>query len=287
MATAKNKFIFLISLFSALSVHNVAIAKIEVVLGTISLEQNPNLILEVPHSEESEIVLSREQYVLSYNKYKRAPNWVAWKLDLNQMGNSGRSNEFNQDSELELYLSKNPNLGLHAVEHTEYKGSCFDRGHQVPSADRTDTRENNQATFLMSNMTPQTPHLNRVIWAHLEQYTRDLVQKQGKKVYVITGPIYDQDFGFIGPKKDIKVPSKGFKVIFILDANQNPEEINPNTQNISVIMPNTLKDGSSPLENRVELCKPLATGPTDRNDWLKYKTTLAEVERLSGLKILK
>ena len=286
MKTAKNKFFLTVLLFSAIAIQNFAFAKIEVVLGNLTLEENPNLAMSVPQSEESEIILSREQYVLSYNQEKRAPNWVAWKLEADQIGDSGRSNNFKTDSELDNYLSRHFYNPLRAVDQTEYKGSCFDRGHQIPSADRTDTIENNRSTFFMSNMTPQTPFLNRILWAHLEQYTRDLIQKEGKKAYIIAGPIYDLDFGSIGPDHDIQVPSKEFKVIFILNANENPEDINANTEVISVLMPNTLQDGSNPMDNRDELCKPLSGASGGKNDWLQYRTTITEIENLSGLKIL-
>ncbi|MDD4973800.1 MAG: DNA/RNA non-specific endonuclease [Bacteriovorax sp.] len=285
MKSAKNKIFFSIFLLFTLSFNNLALAKIEIVLGSTPLDGNPNLAQKVPVNEASEIIISRDQYVISYNKLRRSPNWTAWKLELDQIGNSGRSNNFLQDIDLENYLNQSPQ-NLHAVDPTEYKGSCFDRGHQIPSADRTDSKENNQTTFFMSNMIPQTPNLNRVSWEHLEQYTRDLVQKQGKKAYIIAGPIYDQDFGLIGPNKDIPIPSKDFKVIIILDANQTPADINNDTPIISVIMPNTLQDGSKPLSDMNQLCKPLSPGPLDRNDWVKYKTTLSEVETLSGFKIL-
>jgi endonuclease G len=285
MKSAKNKFMLSVFLLVSLSFNNLALAKIEIVLGSTPLDGNPNLAQKAPLNDASEIIISRDQYVISYNKLRRSPNWVAWKLELEQIGTSGRSNNFLQDTDLENYLSQSP-TNLHAVDPTDYKGSCFDRGHQVPSADRTDTKENNQTTFFMSNMIPQTPYLNRVIWEHLEQYTRDLVQKQGKKAYIIAGPIYDQDFGLIGPNKDIPVPSKDFKVIVILDANQGPEDINADTQVISVVMPNTLQDGSKPLNDLTQLCKPLSAGTLDKNDWIKYKTTLSEVEKLSGFKIL-
>ena len=274
--------LFFLIFFLTITVSNQAFAKIEIVLGSIPLDQNPNLALKLPTSNTNEIIISRDQYVISYNKLRRSPNWVAWKLEVDQLGHSGRSNLFLQDADLENYLVQSKTI-LHAVGPTEYKGSCFDRGHQIPSADRTDVRENNEATFLMSNMTPQTPYLNRVIWEHLEQYTRDLVQKQGKKAYIIAGPIYDQDFGSIGPNKDIIVPSKAFKVIIVLNANQSPEDINKDTQIISVIMPNTSGDGGRPALSQP--CKPVTGGPLDINDWTKYKTTLAEVEKLSGFKI--
>lgn len=276
------KRLFLSSIFVlTFSIQNIALAKIETVLG-LPVASNTNLAFKAPDTANPEIILSRDQYLISYNKEKRTPNYVAWKLEASQIGTSGRSNNFIIDEELDQYLLQT--INKHAVDATDYKGSCFDRGHQIPSADRTDSRENNEKTFFMSNMIPQTPYLNRVIWEHLEQYSRDLVQKQGKKLFIIAGPIYDKSMGAIGPDNDIQIPSKNFKVIYILNSNQGPADINAQTPSIAVIMPNILQSGSTDLSDKNELCRPITTSGVDKRDWEKYKTTLSEVEKLSGLK---
>jgi len=265
-----------------ISFHSIAFAKVEKIIG-LPTSQNTNLAFRLPETEKSEILLSREQYLLSYNKETRTPNYVAWKLESTNIGSSGRSNNFSLDPDLDAYLNES---NRHAVDANDYKGSCFDRGHQVPSADRTDSVSNNETTFLMSNMLPQTAYLNRVIWEHLEQYSRDLVQKQGKKLFIIAGPIYDKSMGAIGPERDIQIPSKNFKIIYILNANQEPSSIDVKTPSIAVIMPNILQNGSTDLSDKKELCKPVTGESSDRRDWEKYKTTLSEVERLSGLKFV-
>lgn len=260
-----------------------------VVLGTVPLDRNQNISsmpLNLKHVPE--ILISRDQYLISYNSKHRLLNWAAWKIESTDLGHIGRTNSFAVDQDLENYLSK---FSQHAVTPADYIDSCFDRGHQVPSADRDDSVDNNQMSFLMSNMIPQTAYLNRVIWEHLEQYTRDLILNQGKKVYIVAGPIFDQDFGRMGTNNDIPVPSKDFKVIVILDKNQTIRDINSKTQIISVIMPNILKSGKKPFEDKAELCsnKSLAAGNgavASATDWEQYQTTLAEVERVSGFKIL-
>jgi DNA/RNA endonuclease G (NUC1) len=199
-----------------------------------------------------------------------------------------RTNIFMVDSDLETYLSQ---FSLHAPTPEDYHGSCFDRGHQCPSADRDSTVENNQATFFMSNMIPQTAYLNRIIWAHLEQYTRDLVEGQGKKVFVVAGPIFDEDFGKIGLNNDIPIPSKNFKIIYIMDKDLPMANINStNVQTITTIMPNILRSGKKPLEDKVELCsnrnlQPITSNVSTVNDWEQFKSTPEEVERLSGIKL--
>ena len=262
----------------------ISIANIEAILG-IPLKENKNLAGLMPTGDIPEIIISRDQYVISYNKERRSPNWVAWELELSQMGSSGRSPFFLVDSELELYLA-HADSQYKAVDPTEFIGSCFDRGHQVPSADRSDTHENNQITFLMSNIVPQTPFLNRVIWEHLEKYTRDLVRLENKKVFIITGPIFSEDFGSVGPLKNILIPSAELKILIVLDADQSWQDIKASTSIISVIMPNRDRDGSPPtLGQGSQTCKPFISETEDWNDWQDYKASVEEIERLSGLTI--
>ncbi|MBC7372170.1 MAG: DNA/RNA non-specific endonuclease [Bdellovibrionaceae bacterium] len=267
-----------------LAVHLVALsasANLEVVLGGVPLQQNANLSGIMPSSTQSEILISRNQYVLSYNRTRRAPNWAAWKIEAKQLGHSARSNSFSRDGELDNYL-KDSGPGPLAVEPKDYEGSCFDRGHQVPSADRTDDSEDNRATFMMSNMVPQTSYLNRDIWEHLEQYTRNLV-KSGKKVYVIAGPIYDQDFGAIGPLKDIPVPSHEFKIILVLEAGQTAKDISQNTSVVAVMMPNVTPNGNSPADH-ASLCAAPSHSSGGVEDWKQFQTTVPQIEQASGLK---
>jgi endonuclease G len=277
---------FIIAFLVSLIVFTSTFATTEIILGDVPLEENTNILKVIPRSTDitSEVIISRKQYVLSYNRRNRAPNWVAWKLDSNDIGHIGRSKNFFADDTLENYLS---NFSEHAVQPTDYRNSCFDRGHQIPSADRDDTEDNNQATFMMSNMIPQTAYLNRVVWEHLETYTRDLVINQGKKVFIIAGPIYDDNWGMIGPEKDIPIPTKNFKIIFVLDANQSTKSISKSTPYISVIMPNILKSGKKPFEDHQELCSSSthAFQATSKTDWQKYQTSIEEIEKESGFKM--
>lgn len=274
-------FMFLLGLSLTL-----AQAKTEIVLGDIELPKNinlPNFVPE-PNQDSSEIIISRKQYVLSYNREHRAVNWAAWKLELDGISHVGRVGVFAQDTLLDNYLNQ---FSEHAVIENEFKGSCYDRGHQVPSADRDDTVENNQATFLMSNMIPQTAFLNRGPWARLENYARDLVDNHGKKLFMIAGPIYDEDFGKIGPEKNIPVPSKNFKIIFILESTQTAADISSSTENIAVVMPNILPSGKKPPEDPKELCSHLQVGVKLDTNWQKYKTTIENIESLSGFKFIR
>jgi hypothetical protein len=84
----------------------------------------------------------------------------------------------------------------------------------APSADRTRNEADNSATFLMSNMMPQVPEVNRGVWGDLEEYCRELVQ-QGKELYILAGSM--ERNGSIGRKEKIAVPAKNWKVIVVLN----------------------------------------------------------------------
>lgn len=282
MATIRNKLATTILLTVYFSFQPNSWAVVEGVIGDVPLQNNLNIASQLPITKASEIIISRKQFVISYNKINRAPNWASWELDPSRMGNADRSNGFSQDTELEEYLKKQGGE-YHAVTSTEYRGTCFDRGHQVPSADRTNTQRDNEATFTMSNMLPQTPFLNRVMWEDLERYTRDLVSVKNKKAYIMAGPIYDQNFGAIGPNHDIPVPSKNFKIIFLLEPNQTAKDINKDTPALAVILPNTLPNGNPAPLNDSSDCADISS---TNADWNQYRSTINEVERLTGLKIL-
>lgn len=279
----KSTKLFLLSAFVFVAT-GMAEAKIEAVIGPVALKNNANLANFIPEVSSDEVIISRPQYVISYNKTRRSPNWVEWQLQTKDIGTTPRTNVFDIDPDLQKYLSDSGSNEL-AVEPAEYSNSCFDRGHQVPSKDRSDNVSNNTQTFMMSNMLPQTAYLNRVVWEHLEQHTRDLVQKEGKKAFVIAGPVYDEDLGFIGPQHDIPIPSKNFKIILILDANQTAADITPQTEVIAVMIPNIFQDGSAPKDGHCVAELPEKALKT--NDWEAYKTTVAEIQKATGLKFTK
>ena len=106
---------------------------------------------------------------MSYNGNEGKANWVAWTLKSSDLGPVPRSNDFREDRDLPSSFRK--------ADSDDYKGSGFDRGHLCPSEDRTTQFYLNQETFLMSNMIPQTPELNRGPWKFLEEYCRKLAKK--------------------------------------------------------------------------------------------------------------
>lgn len=172
-------------------------------------------------------LIQRDGYVLSYNRDRNLLNWGSWEVDAAWLGQIDRQDNFRPDGSLPK--------GFYQVTSDDYSHSGYDRGHLVPSGDRTHTKADNSATFLMTNILPQTPENNRGPWKELENYGRDLVYQYDRSLYVIAGAYGER--GSIG--RQVTVPSRLWKVIVVLDRFDNGSlGVGPETQIIAVDMPN-------------------------------------------------
>jgi endonuclease G len=206
--------------------------------ATTSVGQPLNYLMEKP------------QYALSYNRDHGGPNWVSWHLDSSWLGSTPRQDDFRNDTTLPA--------GWYQVLATDFSGSGFDRGHMCPSADRTSTVAANSATFLMTNMIPQLPANNQVVWANLESYCRTLVS-QGKELYIISG---GQGLQFFIANGHVAVPAQTWKVIVVLTNGTNDVgRVTTTTRTIAVVMPNSGSIGT---------------------DWRAYRVSVDQVEAITG-----
>jgi endonuclease G len=205
-------------------------------------------------TNEKNFLIEKAQYVLSYNNANRTPNWVSWQLNRSWLGSIQRQNNFRPDDTLPS--------GWYRVTPTDYIGSGYDKGHMTPSADRTRSETDNSATFLMTNIIPQTPDDNRGPWEQLEVYCRDLVY-QGRELYIISG-----GYGQQGWLKDrISIPAKTWKIIIVLDQlGQGISNVTSRTRAIAVDIPNV-------------------QGIKETN-WRTYRTTIHKIETATGYNFL-
>jgi endonuclease G len=94
----------------------------------------------------------------------------------------------------------------------DYRGSGYDRGHMAPSGDQPDEVAQQQ-TFSLANMVPQTPELNRGVWAKIEMAVRHMAERRGE-LFVVTGPAFvGQQISSIGPD-NVLVPTSTWKAVF-------------------------------------------------------------------------
>ena len=204
----------------------------------------------------------KDQYVLSYNNTNGGPNWVTWHLKASDIGNEARG-DFRADNTLP------PDFKM--ITKDDYTGTKFDRGHVCNSKDRTDTRENNDATFFMTNILPQAPDNNQGPWRILEDFERSLAQ-QGNELYITAGAFGTGGTGGKGPADSIKdgeinVPKIFWKVIVVLpEGNDDLKRIDANTRVIAVCMPNKQGIRNTP--------------------WQTFVTTVKNVETAAGVDLL-
>jgi len=151
-------------------------------------------------------LLERYCYTVSYNKITRQPNWVMWQLTKEHVVQRkvGVWNEYREDEDL-------PSEIRSTLEDYAYSG--YDRGHMCPGGDCNWDDIGRDETFVLSNMCPQNPNLNRGDWKEIEIACRKWAKQYGN-IYIVCGPIFlkSQQHERIGPNQ-IPVPEAFFKVI--------------------------------------------------------------------------
>ncbi len=192
-------------------------------------------------NNHSHFLIQRSVLAEDYNDTLRQPNWVSWDLTTTDVGSSGRSSIFYQDTNLPT--------GFYQVKPTDYSGSGYDRGHMCPSADRTDTVANNDAVFFMSNIIPQTPDNNQGWWANLENDCRTIAAA-GNELLITCGPS-----GFGTNRTDsaglVYIASNVWKIIVVVPNGSGSafSRITAATRVIAVNTPNTAGVRSTPWTN--------------------------------------
>lgn len=236
----------------------------------LELDATDDYPLDINAQNDDNYLMQKKHYTLSYNRSKLIPNWVGWHLCASDLGEADRSNKFAADKSLPQ--------GWYAVKKNDYQYSAYgyDRGHVCPSADRTASREANEETFLMTNMIPQAPDCNRIVWKQLEDYERELAQ-QGLELYIFAGPAQCGAVGERGYFENIaiaplaiSVPKYCWKVILSFPEGENDlERIKENPDLVQLIC----------------VCMPNEQGVQKQGGWQQFECTLEEVEELAGVEL--
>lgn len=126
-------------------------------------------------------LIQRTVEAIDYSDHLGEPVWASWDLTAGDVGGSGRNSTF--------YTDTNLPPSFYEVTTTDYNGvgtNLFNRGHLCPSADRTDTTNDNKVVFFMSNIMPQSALNNQNSWGNLEDYCRALLVTN--ELLIICGP---------------------------------------------------------------------------------------------------
>ncbi len=232
-----------------------AVARATVGLGLQTQLGNPSGATTNP-AVPNNYLLERPQYSLSYNNSLLEANWVSWNFTTADRGATGRTDAFAADPLLPS--------GFNIVNQTSYSGSGFDRGHMCPSADRTLTVADNEATFFMTNMVPQAPDNNQGPWAVFENETR-AIAATGFEMLIISGP---GGFGGSTIASGVAIPGFTWKIALAVPVGPGSavSRITASTRVIAIKMPNIAGIRSNP--------------------WTDYVTSIAQIEADTGLTFL-
>lgn len=201
-------------------------------------------------------------YSFSWDYKNLVAPWVAYPLCKEHSPTGGdRSNEWGVDP----YLPKN----LQPVLYRGFSSSSgqYDRGHQIPSADRkaTSNKEHykaNVATFYGTNMTPQRSELNQHSWANLESKVRSWANR-ADTCYVVTGCITKGSTKTARDNegKSVTVPTHYYKAILRYSRNST---IGHSGYSACAIL----------LEHK---------GYGDNNNFKPYAMSISDLEKVTGI----
>ena len=203
----------------------------------------------LPRSAQPVKVLRNIGYIVGYSEARENPLWIAYRVF--RVGNAvsdKRPDNFSVDGRTSA-----------RVRPDAYTRSGYDRGHMAPNY-AINTRYGPRAqlqTFLMSNICPQKPNLNRYAWKELEMLVAKRYANELEEVWVICGPIFDQDIEKLA--SGVEVPDAFYKIIV--------DERSRKVRVLAFIMPQGVaRNGEHHLE--------------------KFLTSVDEIERETGLDFL-
>lgn len=147
-------------------------------------------------------IIQHKYYSLSYSEYHEQAEWVAYYLKADHI----KRTKFKRP-----YFNKDTKVKTKSAHYKNFKNSGFDKGHLCPAGDRKFSKEAYDATFLMSNVSPQKHDFNSGVWNRLEQKTRYWATKY-KGIYVVTGGILTSNLPTIG-RDEVAVPEQFYKII--------------------------------------------------------------------------
>lgn len=156
----------------------------------------------LPAKVDSNQILTYSQFSLSYNEQHEQADWVAYTLTEEEVVmKQDRCNCFKSDKQI---ITK-------SAAKSDYGSTGFDLGHLSPAADNNLSALANEESFLMSNISPQTPTFNRGVWKSLETWVREQAELHSV-LYVVTGPVFSNNLGTLG-KNEVTIPGYFYKVI--------------------------------------------------------------------------
>lgn len=144
-------------------------------------------------------------YAFQHDNVAKISAWSAWTLTPDEsVGCYPRTDVFEADQALPKGQRSEP---------SDYNKSGYDRGHMVPDGDLGYSLQTEYESFLMSNMSPQLPNLNRGVWKYLESSTRAWAWGRKHNLTIYSGNIYSLGLSKTIGENKVVVPDFLYKIV--------------------------------------------------------------------------
>ncbi len=154
------------------------------IVTNVLKSDNPGKWMELPATNDPDLYFitharsgsKARNWSYYYDIEAKTAVWVAYPINERLIASGSRTNKWGLDPKVPEKHQP--------ILYGAYRGG-YNRGHQLPSADRLKYAEN-ISTFYFTNMTPQSGDLNSNEWATLEGKVREWC-RQMDTLYVVTG----------------------------------------------------------------------------------------------------
>lgn len=192
--------------------------------------------------------LTSQAFMVGYSDKRGNPLWVSYKLKKvpENAARLKRPTHFSADWRT-----------INKVTPQDYDKSGYDRGHLAPNyaISALYGKQAQSETFVMTNISPQKPNLNRKLWQRLEEVEVKYFTQFAPNIWVTTGPVFDDKIEYLKAADNVEIPDAFYKIYAMLADNGE-------TYLLAFLMPQTVK-GNEPLDH--------------------YLVTVDKIEELTGL----
>ena len=181
-------------------------------------------------------ILDRGEFLVGWSDTLRHPVWCAYHVVREPRYDVGERPNFLKDRS--QTRSPDPN---------DYTKSGYDRGHMVPNYAIVTRygKDEQRKTFMMSNIAPQTPALNRGVWREFEHRIADLWTARYGEIWVVVGCISPETNRETISGTDIDVPTSYYQVIIAQE--------DMDVRSLAVLFPQGVPWGAWPARNIVTI----------------------------------
>ena len=212
-------------------------------------------------------VLDRGEFMIGWSPSLRHPVWAAYHVVRDARFDALKRPNFQKDRNVASSPAAN-----------DYARSGYDRGHLVPNRAIV-TRygpDEQEKTFLMTNISPQRPALNRGPWREMEQRIADLWTARFGEIWVIVGAVSPVAGRTTLESTTIDVPQQYYMLIAAQD--------NDGVRALAVLLPQTAEVNDFPVHNIVTIKElEAATGLKFFPDMPKFLAKYLKADRPTRL----